>query len=192
MTLSEFIENRLQALGKTWSDLIDEGDISNIAAQQMQQGTWRRHSGTLQKLTRYLKCTAGEIQECMRVRSDNELSKEAERPEGQTPKCKEGNSEKVKDKPAPVKKSEKQQPECEEINPDTVNHPAHYQLRGFPKGFETIDVNAAVTADLMGMEAVCTANALKYLIRWKHKNGVEDLKKARWYLERLIMERENG
>lgn len=192
MTLKEFIENRLKALGKTWSDLIDEGDISNIAAQQMQQGTWRRHSGTLQKLTRYLKSTAGDIQECMRVRSDNELSKEAERPEGQTPKCKEGNSEKVKDKPAPVKKSEKQQPECEEINPDTVNHPAHYQLRGFPKGFETIDVIAAVTADLMGMEAVCTANALKYLIRWKHKNGVEDLKKARWYLERLIMERENG
>lgn len=36
------------------------------------------------------------------------------------------------------------------------------------------------------------ANALKYIIRWKHKNGVEDLKKARWYLERLIMERENG
>ena len=64
MTLSEFIENRLQALGKTWSDLIDEGDISNIAAQQMQQGTWRRHSGTLQKLTRYLKCTAGDRSVC--------------------------------------------------------------------------------------------------------------------------------
>ena len=181
----------MQALGKTWSDLIDEGDISNIAAQQMQQGTWRRHSGTLQKLTRYLKCTAGEIQECMRVRSDNELSKEAERPEGQTPKCKEDQPEKVKNKPEKVKKSEKQQPECEEINSDTVNHPAHYQLRGFPDGFETIDVIAAVTADLTGMEAVCTANALKYIIRWKHKNGVEDLRKARWYLDRLIGECES-
>lgn len=183
MTLSEFIENRLQALGKTWSDLIDEGDISNIAAQQMQQGTWRRHSGTLQKLTRYLKCTAGEIQECMRVHPDAVQSKEAARSEEQTPKCKE-------DKLVPVKKSEKQQPECEEINLDTVNHPAHYQLSGFPEGFETIDVIAAVTADMTGMEAVCTANALKYLIRWKHKNGVEDLKKARWYLDRLIGEYE--
>lgn len=192
MTLSEFIENRLQALGKTWSDLIDEGDISNIAAQQMQQGTWRRHSGTLQKLTRHLKCTAGDIQGCMRVRSDNELSKEAERPEGQTPKA-------VKDepiKPVPTKKSALRKKESVTADPvehpeDMINSPAHYQLRGFPKGFETIDVIAAVTADLMGMEAVCTANALKYLIRWKHKNGVEDLKKARWYLDRLIGECES-
>lgn len=191
MTLKEFIENRLQALGKTWSDLIDEGDISNIAAQQMQQGTWRRHSGTLQKLTRYLKCTAGEIQECMRVRSDNELSKEAERPEGQTPKCVSDEPAKVKCKPVLGKKTEKQQSECEEIKSDTVNHPAHYQLRGFPAGFETIDVIEAVTADMKGMEAVCTANALKYIIRWKHKNGVEDLRKARWYLDRLIGECES-
>lgn len=124
----------------------------------------------------------------MRVHPDAVQSKEAVRPEKQTPKCKEGNSEKVKDKPVPVKKSEKQQSECEEIKSDTVNHPAHYQLRGFPAGFETIDVIEAVTADMKGMEAVCTANALKYIIRWKHKNGVEDLRKARWYLDRLIGE----
>lgn len=184
MTLKEFIENRLRLLDKTWQDLINEGDISTIAVQQMQQGTWKRHSGTLQKLTRYLKCSAADVQDCMRIRLDAALSKEAARPEGQTPKCKEGNSEKVK-------KSGKQQLECEEVNPDTVNHPAHYQLRGFPEGFETIDVIAAVTADLMGMEAVCTANALKYIIRWKHKNGVEDLRKAKWYLERLIGECES-
>jgi hypothetical protein len=36
------------------------------------------------------------------------------------------------------------------------------------------------------MEAVCTGNALKYLWRWKKKNGVEDLKKAQWYLNKLI------
>jgi len=29
-------------------------------------------------------------------------------------------------------------------------------------------------------------NCVKYLTRWKHKNGIEDLKKARWYLDRLI------
>ncbi len=67
----------------------------------------------------------------------------------------------------------------DEKKKDMVNHPQHYQLRGFPAGFETIDVLEAVTADMKGMEAVCTANALKYLIRWKHKNGVEDLRKAR-------------
>lgn len=29
-------------------------------------------------------------------------------------------------------------------------------------------------------------NALKYLCRWKYKNGIEDLKKAKWYIGRLI------
>lgn len=79
----------------------------------------------------------------------------------------------------------------DEKKKDMVKHPAHYQLRGFPAGFETIDVIEAVTADMKGMEAVCTANALKYIIRWKHKNGVEDLRKARWYLDRLIGEWES-
>lgn len=29
-------------------------------------------------------------------------------------------------------------------------------------------------------------NALKYLARWKRKNGIEDLRKCRWYIDRLI------
>lgn len=65
---------------------------------------------------------------------------------------------------------------------DAVNHPSHY-CQG---GIECIDALAAATAGLKGMEAVCTANAIKYLWRWKHKNGVEDLKKAMWYLDYLI------
>ena len=64
-----------------------------------------------------------------------------------------------------------------------VNKPPHYQTK---TGLETIDVIDAFTEDLTGMEAVCTANVLKYVCRWKKKNGVEDLKKARWYLNRLI------
>ena len=66
---------------------------------------------------------------------------------------------------------------------DNVNHPAHYQSKS---GLEAIDVIKAFTEDLVGIEAVCTGNALKYLCRWKHKNGVEDLKKAKWYIQRLI------
>lgn len=67
---------------------------------------------------------------------------------------------------------------------DMVNSPPHYA-----KGaIECIDAIAVATADLQGMEAVCTANAIKYLWRWKFKNGVEDLQKARWYLDRLIQE----
>lgn len=66
---------------------------------------------------------------------------------------------------------------------DNVNHPAHYKSKS---GLETIDVIEAFTEDLRGCEAVHTGNILKYVCRWKHKNGLEDLKKARWYLNRLI------
>ena len=72
---------------------------------------------------------------------------------------------------------------------DMVNHPAHYKT---PSGLETIDVIAAFTENLTGMEAVCTGNALKYICRWKNKNGVEDLKKAEWYIRKLISILEEG
>lgn len=66
---------------------------------------------------------------------------------------------------------------------DYVNHPAHYQSE---TGLEVIDVIKAFTSDLKGIEAVYTGNIIKYICRWKKKNGVEDLKKARWYLSNLI------
>lgn len=65
---------------------------------------------------------------------------------------------------------------------DAVNHPSHYTAGKI----ECIDALEAATVGLSGIEAVCTANAIKYLWRWKHKNGAEDLKKAQWYINRLI------
>ena len=65
---------------------------------------------------------------------------------------------------------------------DNVNHPAHYNMNGI----EAIDVIEAFTADLNGMDAVDTANVIKYILRWPRKNGLEDLCKARWYLNHLI------
>lgn len=64
---------------------------------------------------------------------------------------------------------------------DNVNKPAHYQGK-----VECIDALEVVTEGLSGLDAVCTANTVKYLWRWNKKNGLEDLKKAKWYLERLI------
>jgi hypothetical protein len=70
----------------------------------------------------------------------------------------------------------------QQIAEDLVNHPPHYN-----KGkVECIDAIESAVSDLHGIEAVCTANAIKYLYRWKAKDGVESLKKARWYLDRLI------
>ncbi len=71
-----------------------------------------------------------------------------------------------------------------ENNPvDMVNHPPHYQSSS---GLEVIDVIEAFTEHLTGAEATNTGNVIKYICRWKEKNGLEDLKKARWYLDRLI------
>ena len=65
---------------------------------------------------------------------------------------------------------------------DMVNHPSHYNNGSI----ECIDALAAATNGLLGIEAFCTANAIKYLWRWKYKNGTEDLEKARWYIDYLI------
>ena len=62
-----------------------------------------------------------------------------------------------------------------------VDHPSHYS-----GSIEAIDAIAAATAELEGVEAFDTGNALKYLWRWKRKNGVEDLNKAIWYIQHLI------
>ena len=64
---------------------------------------------------------------------------------------------------------------------DNINHPAHYVGK-----VECIDALESATEGLQGIEAVCTANAIKYLWRWKKKNGTEDLKKSIWYINKLI------
>ncbi|MBL3522850.1 DUF3310 domain-containing protein [Serratia plymuthica] len=73
---------------------------------------------------------------------------------------------------------------------DNVNHPSHYTQAGI----ECIDAIAAATSGKSGIEAVCVANVIKYLWRYELKNGVEDVKKARWYINRLIseLEKKNG
>ena len=70
---------------------------------------------------------------------------------------------------------------------DVVNHPEHYQGK-----VECIDCLEAATEGLNGIEAVCTANAIKYLYRRKRKNGKEDLLKALWYIKHLIEHIDGG
>lgn len=73
---------------------------------------------------------------------------------------------------------------------DIVNHPKHYTQGKI----ECIDAIEAAVSELSGLDAVCTANVIKYVWRWKHKNGLIDLRKAQWYLEKLInlQEAQNG
>ena len=73
----------------------------------------------------------------------------------------------------------------EDAKPDPVNRPAHYTSGGI----ECIDaMQAAFGAEVV--KDFCLCNAFKYLWRHRNKNGVEDLKKACWYLNRLITEME--
>ena len=67
-------------------------------------------------------------------------------------------------------------------NVDMVNNPPHYNQAGI----ECLDAIRAATNE--GYEYYLQGNILKYLWRYRYKNGVEDLNKAKFYLERLIKE----
>lgn len=75
-----------------------------------------------------------------------------------------------------------------ENRPDMVSHPKHYTQGGI----ECIDALKAATVGKRGIEAVCVANVIKYLWRYEEKNGVEDVRKAKWYIERLLKELEES
>ena len=75
-----------------------------------------------------------------------------------------------------------------ENNPDMVSHPKHYTQGDI----ECIDALKAATVGKRGIEAVCVANVIKYLWRYEEKNGIEDVRKAKWYIERLLKELEES
>jgi len=63
---------------------------------------------------------------------------------------------------------------------DNVNRPSHYR-----KGkVECIDAIKSATGD--GYQFYLQGNIIKYMWRFNHKNGLEDLQKAQWYLSELI------
>ena len=63
---------------------------------------------------------------------------------------------------------------------DNVNHPDHYNYGEI----EIIDFIEQVTQHYNSDVAYHIGNAIKYLARSPHKNGKEDIEKARWYIER--------
>ncbi len=75
--------------------------------------------------------------------------------------------------------------EQENLKEDMVNNPKHYN----ESGIECIDALQAMLGD--GFESYLQGNIAKYLWRYKYKNGLEDLRKAQWYLNKLIEVAEN-
>ena len=80
-----------------------------------------------------------------------------------------------------IKKTEKLNGQAKK-KVDMVNHPPHYKQGKF----ETIDVIMDVTQHLGGREGYLVGNIIKYLSRYHFKNGVEDVEKAQWYLNKLL------
>lgn len=79
--------------------------------------------------------------------------------------------------------------ECRQIKgKDNITSPNHYVT---DKGFEVFDVQEAFIHELKGMAASYWCNVVKYILRFQKKNGVEDLKKARYYLDKLIENEED-
>lgn len=64
-----------------------------------------------------------------------------------------------------------------------VSHPDHYKSES---GLEVIDVIEAFTSGFEVVKATDTGNIIKYICRWKKKNGIQDLKKIMWYIQHLI------
>ena len=67
------------------------------------------------------------------------------------------------------------------VQTDDVNHPVHYN-NGKVECIEAIEAMLSETE----FEGYVRGNVIKYVWRFKYKDGLKDLKKAKWYLERLI------
>ena len=78
--------------------------------------------------------------------------------------------------------------EIDDDGHDMVSHPKHYTQGGI----ECIDALKAATVGKRVIEAVCVANVVKYLWRYEEKNGIEDVRKAKLYIERLLNELEES
>lgn len=68
-----------------------------------------------------------------------------------------------------------------QLQKDMVNRPPHY----ISNGIECFDVILAS----QGKEATksyCLCNAMKYIFRHDNKNGIEDIKKAKWYIDKYL------
>lgn len=64
---------------------------------------------------------------------------------------------------------------------DNVNHPAHYETNGV-ECFDAIVASQGTCA----AEDFCVCNAMKYIWRHRNKNGLEDIRKAIWYLNKYV------
>ena len=79
-----------------------------------------------------------------------------------------------------IEKQSCEECDCQKPKPDNVNHPSHYESSCSLECIEVMEI-------MFGLQYVycfCLCNAWKYIWRYKNKNGIEDLEKARWYIDK--------
>lgn len=121
---------------------------------------------------------------------DNDTRIELELLNGETDSIKQNSSEWIKVRPNEEHLLEKDYRERfvksndlqQRKRNDTVNHPSHYNYGEI----EVIDFIEQVTKHYNPNVAYHIGNAIKYLARSPHKNGKEDVEKAKWYIERAF------
>ncbi len=205
MKLNDFIDKRRNELGISITQFLEDSDLEWSTLHNIRAGKGIRAS-TIQKLAKGLKCTAGDIQACL-AEQENPLRNEAEKIDGfkgeqKKPKKAVSKPKKVEKKEKPILKAPELDEETvekltligkavegavEEVveepveEADPVNHPNHY-TSGSVECIEAIE--ASMSSEQF--KGYCKACVMKYVWRYQLKNGVEDLKKARWYLNKLI------
>lgn len=211
MKLSELIKKRREELGLKWTDFEDAGIHCNTLSNLLNDKQGSIKPATQERLALVLKLSQGEIQACMAEMNPlkkvivNKKSLAKQKPQKAEPmpepepeelpfddlpeeEPEEGEDMKwfediPKNEEAPEKVKVKVPPEETKEKGDLVNHPAHYTQGG-------IECIVAIKASMTASEfrGYLKGNAMKYMWRYQLKNGVEDLRKAQWYLNRLIGE----
>ena len=215
--LWEFINEKSKALGMTQGQLEDASGVSHMVLTAIKNGRTNIKAATKQRLALALKCSTGDIEDVIR-RSDQVLADGEKLEKNKTDNLEEMMQEKPYVTPEPgeaydlteeekelngVNSMEEQHPEgglhlynvrLQVAKPylppqanDMVNHPSHYTQGGV----ECIEaLKASMSAEeFLGYLKGCN---MKYMWRYRMKNGLEDLKKAQWYLNRLIRELEDA
>lgn len=217
--LWEFINEKSKALGMTQGQLEDASGVSHMVLTAIKNGRTNIKAATKQRLALALKCSTGDIEDVIR-RSDQVLADGEKLEKNKTDNLEEMMQEKPYVTPEPeevydLTEEEKElngvnsmeelmkkqhpegglhlynvrQPAAKPYLPpqanDMVNHPSHYTQGGV----ECIEaLKASMSAEeFRGYLKGCN---MKYMWRYRLKNGLEDLKKAQWYLNRLIRELE--
>lgn len=173
-----------------WSNYIEsktEG-VSKVGLRNLNVGDWIQYveNNGQERFGKVSSLTGLQAEKSV----DNDTRIELELLNGKTDSIKQNSSEWIKVRPNEAHLLEKDYRERfvqsndlqQRKRNDTVNHPSHYNYGEI----EVINFIEQVTQHYNANVAYHIGNAIKYLARSPHKNGKEDIDKARWYIERAF------